>query len=66
VGATVATVVAENNGCARGGEASVWITLDHQPEVALTDHLADLAVAPEGTSLIDHIEQALGHRLRLR
>jgi hypothetical protein len=64
--AALAKVLVENNGCSRGGEASVWIRVRDHQEVALTDHLGGLVVALEGTSLIDRIEQPLGHRLHLR
>jgi hypothetical protein len=51
--------------CGRGGEASAQISTPGQRHrISLTDHL-NAAVEPEGTSLADHIEGALEHRLHL-
>jgi hypothetical protein len=61
---TLGTVVVEKDECGRGGEASAWVRIAPHPEVALTDHPA-LAFAREGTSLLDGVEAALGHRLGL-
>ncbi|HEY3829203.1 MAG TPA: hypothetical protein VGL57_08410 [Solirubrobacteraceae bacterium] len=50
--------------CARTGEAVAWITVEGGPEVALTDHL-DTVIEVRGSSLIERLEDALGHRLPL-
>lgn len=50
--------------CARTGEAVAQITVGHRPAVALTDHL-DTVVEVRRTSLIDRLQDALGHRLPL-
>jgi hypothetical protein len=51
--------------CGRGGEATAKIRVGHHREVALTDHIG-LVITREGTSVIERVEAALGHRLHLR
>jgi hypothetical protein len=50
--------------CGRGGDATAKIRVGHHREVALTDRIG-LVITREGTSVLERVEVALGHRLHL-
>jgi hypothetical protein len=65
LGSDLAHVTAAGSSvCSRVGEATATITTPEQRGLLLTDHLTSISEL-EGTSLADHIEAALDHRLQL-